>query len=226
MAYDRAFLRITWLFTIINTDEIAMTSLNFSEVADPSFNAPAALAEINMPVVGPLLGARMATLLESTAVFWADYSRLVAVRIAAVTAAGPEFDPAKTWEDGTPAAGNNTQIIPQASVVMSLRSGSSTGSANYGRMYLPHTEVLLADVQPRAAPATTAAFVTAAQSFIAGVQADLDAAITPRVDPMIMTQVVGGTSKRITQVAIGDIVDTQRRRRNQLPENYAFATVP
>lgn len=226
MAYDRGFLKVSWLFTILNTDEIAVTSLNLSTPDDPTFNEAAAIAEINMPVLGPLLGARMATLLTNAAVFWADYSRLVAVRIAGVDTTGVEFDPAKLWEDTTPAAGDNNQIIPQASVVVSLRSGSSVGSGNFGRMYLPHTELQLAANAPRSSTGFTDAFVIAAQTFLAGVQTDIDSAITAAVNPMIMTQVVGGTSKRVNQVAIGDVVDTQRRRRNQLPEVYSFATVP
>ena len=98
MAYDRGFLKVTWGFTIVNTEEIAQTSLNFSEVADITFNAPAALAEINMPVVGPLVLARMQTLLSTVNIRWGDYSRLNYVRIAAVLPTGLEFDPAKLYE--------------------------------------------------------------------------------------------------------------------------------
>lgn len=226
MPYDRGFLKVTWQFTIINTDEIAVTSLNFSDPADVTFNAPAALAEVNFPVVGPLLLARMETLLLSASIGWGNYSRLNSVRLAAVLPTGLEFDPAKLFEDATPAAGTATQVLPQASIVLSTRSGLSAGSANFGRMYLPHTSHFLGTGTARALLANVTAFATAAQTFVSGVQSDLDAVITQSVIPMIMTQVVGGTSKRVNQIAIGDVTDTQRRRRNQLPEIYQFRSIP
>lgn len=226
MAYDRGFLKVSWLFAVSNSDEIAVTSLNFSDPADVTFNSPAALAEINMPVVGPLVLARMATLMSTSAATWADYSELRAVRIAAVLATGTEFDPAKQFDDSTPAVGASDNVVPQCSIVLSTRSGSSAGSANFGRMYLPHCQLLLGNLTARSSPTLTAAMATAAQTFVSGVTSDLDAVVTQSVIPMIMTQVAGGTSKRIIQIAIGDVNDTQRRRRNQLPELYTFRSIP
>lgn len=226
MAYDREFLKITFGFTITGTDEQAVTSINFSEVANTSVNAQAALGEINMPVLGPLLLARMSTLLNSASIFWAVYSRLNYVRIAAVSAPGPEFAVVKLFEDTTPDAGNDDGVLPQCSIVLSLRSGFTTGSANYGRMFLPHTMHPLASSTPRAAVANTGAFATAAQTFVSGLNTDLNGQVSAVMDPMIMTQVASASSRRVTQIAIGDINDTQRRRRNQLPEIYTFRTIP
>lgn len=226
MAYDRAFLKVTWGFTILNTDEIAVTSLNFSDPADAAFNSALALGEINMPVVGPLLLARMNTLMASASIRWAQYSRLNYVRVAAVLATGLEFDPAKLFEDTTPAAGTAGDVPAQASIVLSTRSGSSTGGANFGRMYLPHSAWAQVASSPFGDTPDVSAFATAAQTFVSGVQSDLDAVVTQSVLPMIMTQIPAGTSKRIIQIALGNVTDTQRRRRNQLPETYQFRTVP
>lgn len=226
MAYDRGFLKVTWGFIIAGTDEIAVTSMNLSTPDDPGFNPAASVAEINMPVVGPLLIARMQTLLNSASIKWADYSRLVYVRIAGVTAAGPEVDPAKQFDQPTTIQGNDTDVLPQASVVLSLRSGSVAGSGNFGRMYLPHTSMALGSTQARASVAFTGTLATAMQTFVNGVKDDLDAAVTAAINPMIMTQVVGGTSKRVVEIALGDVNDTQRRRRNQLPEIYIFRAIP
>jgi len=226
VAYDRQFLKVTWGFSIVNTDEIALTSLNFSDPAAVDYNAVAALAEINMPVVGPLVLARMATLMASASIRWADYSRLNYVRIAAVTVPGTEFDPAKLFEDTTPAAGTAGDVPAQASIVLSTRSGSSTGGANFGRMYLPHSAWAQVTASPFGDTPDVSAFATAAQTFVSGVTSDLDAVVTATVVPTIMTQTVGGASKRINQIALGNVTDTQRRRRNQLPETYQFRTIP
>jgi len=226
VAFDRGFLKVTWGFTILNTDEIAQTSLNFTDPTDVTFNAPTALAEVNMPVVGPLLLARMNTLIASASIKWANYSRLNYVRLAAVLPTGLEFDPAKLFEDTTPAAGTQSDVPAQASIVLSTRSGQSTGNANFGRMYIPHTAWAQATNSPFGDTPDVSAFATAAQTFVTGVQTDLDAVITQSVLPTIMTQVVGGTSKRIVQIALGNVTDTQRRRRNQLPETYQFRSIP
>lgn len=226
MAYDQAFLRVTWGFFILNTDEIALTGLNLSHPTDPTFNAAAALAEINMATVGPLLIARMQTLMSTAALRWADYSRQSTVRIADVSALGVEGPLAKEFEDVTPAAGTASSIPPQASIVVSTRSGLTTGSANFGRMYLPHTAFGLGTPSPFATSVDAGAVATAAQTFVNGVNDDLNAVVTESISAMIMTQVVGGTSKKINQVATGNVTDTQRRRRNALPETYQFRAIP
>lgn len=226
MPYDQEFLKFTWGFTIVGSQEIAQTSLNMSEPDVPTFDADIALAEIDFSVLGPLLLARMATLLTTASVRWADYSRLNYVRVAAVHLDGTEFDPAKVAEDATPAAGSQGLVPPQSSIVLSTRSGLTTGSANFGRMYLPHTMPPIVANTPLVGSGDTAAIATAAATFVNGVNTDVSAAVSQTVTAMIMTQVLGGVSKSINQVAIGNVIDTQRRRRNQLVETYAFATIP
>lgn len=226
MAYDQEFLRVTFGFTVLNSLEIAQTGVNLSGPDDPIWDSAEALAEIDIAVVGPLLLARLTTLMTNANMRWADYSRLNYVRIAAVNIDTTEDDPALLFEDSTPAAGATAQVIPQASLVLSLRSGLTTGSANFGRMYLPHTEPNLQASSPFVATATTSALATAAATFINGVNTDVNAVTTQEATAMIMTQVTGGISKKVNQVAIGNVIDTQRRRRNQLPETYSFLPIP
>jgi hypothetical protein len=227
MPYDQEFLKLTWNFTIVGTPEIAQVGLNFSDPINPVFDALASLNSIDIDVLGPLLLARMATLLGTSGLNWANYSRLNSVRVAGVLMSGLEIDPAKQFEDSTPAAGSATNIPPQSSLVVSTRSGLTTGSANFGRMYLPHTMPSLVTGTPFVGSGDTAAIVTAAATFVNGVRADINASAgPPDLNAMIMTQVTGGFSKEITQVAVGNVIDTQRRRRNQLNETYAFAPIP
>lgn len=226
MAYDQEFLKITWGFTIASTDEIAQTSLNFTDPQQPAFDAAAALADLDFSVVGPLLLARMATLLSTASVRWADYSRLNYVRAVAVGVPGLELGPALIFEDSTPAAGSQGLVPPQSSIVLSTRSGLETGAANFGRMYLPHTMPPLVANTPFVGSGDTAAIATAAATFVNGVATDLSASVTQIVEATIMTQVAGQQSKVIASVAIGNVIDTQRRRRNQLTETYAFAPIP
>lgn len=226
MAYDRGFLKVSWLFAITNTDEIAVTSLNFSDAAAVGYDPVAALAQIDITLLGPQLAVRMQTLLSIAALKFADFGELRAVRIAAVLEAGTEFDPAKQWDDDTPFVGNDAEVLPQSSIVLSTRSGSSAGSANFGRMYLPYTKFVSNSPFAKGNPIDVNNVAIAAAVFVNGCNTDLDAVVTQTAKATIMTQKVGATSKTINQIAIGDVVDTQRRRRNQLPEVYVFKTIP
>lgn len=227
MAYDQEFLKVSWGFSIVNTEEIAVTSLNFTDIGDPTFDAQAAMGALAPAVIGPLLVARMGTLLTSTGFRWADYSRLNYVRIAGVQLSGLEYDPALIFEDTTPQAGTVISVLPQSSIVFSTRSGLGTGSANFGRMYLPHTQFALTAGTPFADPVNVGSAATSFQVFVNGVEADLNASLVVNpVQASIMTQVIGGFSKEIAQIAVGNVTDTQRRRRNQLTETYVFRTIP
>lgn len=226
MPYDQEFLRVTWGFTVLNSLEIAQTNLNLSGPDDPLWSAESAINEIDFDVTGPLLLARMNTLMANANLRWANYSLLNWVRMAAVRVTGLEYEPPLLFEDATPAAGTNAGVVPQASLVLSLRSGLSTGPARFGRMYLPHTQPNLDNPTPFVAGTVTALLATASATFVNGVASDVNAVTTQEAAAMIMTQVTGGISRRVAQVAIGNVIDTQRRRRNQLPETYAVASIP
>lgn len=226
MAFDQSFLKFTWGFTIFGTDEIAVTSLNLSHPTDPAFNAVAALAEIVTATTGPLLQAHMTALIGSAPIRWANYSRLNYVRMAAVLATGFEDPVTKTYVIPSPPAGGLANVVPQCSIVGTLRSGSVVGSANYGRMYLPHTQLELGTGLPNASPTDTGTAATRFQTFVTGVNDDVNAVVTESVRAMIMTQVPAATSKVVNQVSIGDVNDTQRRRRNQLRELHQLRSIP
>lgn len=227
MPYDQEFLKVTWGFSIVNTPEEAQTGLNFSSPSSPTYDAFTALAAIDMDVLGPLLITRMTTLINGAGVHFADYGRLNTVRVAGVLMSGAEIDPPKVYEDTTPAFGGNTGIPPQVSLVCSTRSGLTSGAANFGRMYLPYTEPIIEAGTPFVAAATVATIATAFATFVNGCNTDIGANDgTQTSEAMIMTQVTGGFSKKISQVAVGNVIDTQRRRRNQLTETYSFASIP
>jgi alkaline phosphatase len=225
--YDQEFLKVTWGFKLLTTDEIAQTSLNFSDSTSPTYDAFTALASIDIAVLGPLLITRMSTLMSTSALHWANYSTLNYVRVAGVLMSAAEIDPAKVYDDATPAQGTGTNVPPQCTLVASTRSGLSSGVANFGRMYLPHTLPALEGALPTTSAANTAAIAAAFATFVNGCNTDIQANDgTQTSEAMIMTQVTGGFSKKIAQVAVGNVIDTQRRRRNQLAETYAFATIP
>lgn len=119
-----------------------------------------------------------------------------------------------------PIPGNSTPRMPyQCAWVSSLRTGRPGGRYR-GRLYWPCYGL---SVEPgtlriptnvvEAATADVATLLTA----LAGAAAP-DAALVPAVVSM-----KGGHASRVTQVVGGDIVDTQRRRRDALAEGYSIA---
>lgn len=223
---DRQYLHISWHFKIENTDEIAITAVNMSQVAPPWTGAEAALAEINMATLGPLLLTAMNNLMQGDGSMWAIWSTLNMVRVAAVDETGHEIGDAKIYEDVVLRRGFAETTLPQSSIVVSLRSGFSTGTANFGRMYLPHTMLTLESSTPHASVPITNAFSLDAQTFINVVNTQVNAQTTPALQVFIITHKPGNASKPAVQVAVGNINDTQRRRRNQLPETYSFNPIP
>lgn len=226
MTADREHLKVTWVFQVGTTDEIAVTGLNYSLQAGTTFSATVALGEIVTATQGAALAARMGTLLGSANMKWGNYSFLTGVRFAAVGTDGLELAPAKFHTvPGSTHTGNDGDVIPQSSIVLSLRSNQFGPGANYGRMFLPHTSWALGIASPRAEAADVSAFANAAETFIEGCEADLNAVVTEILDTMIISQITGRASRGVSAIALGDIVDTQRRRRNRLPEIYTFRTI-
>lgn len=225
MSYDRQFLSLDWGFTVDGSSEIAVTGLNYSE--GPGWISPTeALAEIAASgSMGQDLITALATLMDTPALGWSTYSKLRTVKVAAINAAGHYLGEPFVFEDTTPATGDYGPWPPQSTCVLSLRSGFTFGGANYGRMYLPHSQPGLASGSPLMSTGTAGVIVAAGKVFVNTVTARLNAATTDTVDPTIMTNVTGNPSKKVTKVAVGLAVDTQRRRRNKLTETPQTLTL-
>lgn len=115
-------------------------------------------------------------------------------------------------EDDLAQAGTSTAALlpPQNSVVVSWGSVSATRSGR-GRMYLPAFTVVALD---------DGLVLSAAQTKIkAAAQNLLDSFSGAGVTPVLLNRVSKATTP-ITTVRVGNIVDTQRRRRDKLVETY------
>lgn len=110
-----------------------------------------------------------------------------------------------------------TPLPPQCSYVISLRSGSGIGRANYGRMYTPPPTWLVGQNNGLATTTEASNARTAAKTMITGIRSRLNSQI-PGVQPLLMSKLGLGETKAVTEVGVGLVVDTQRRRRNQLNE--------
>lgn len=109
----------------------------------------------------------------------------------------------------------------QAAIVLSLMTGRP-GRSFRGRMYWPawglqvQTDLTIVAATVAAIAANAAAMITDI-----GTAAGADFAMQPVVNSKVL-----GTTNPVTSVRVGNILDTQRRRRNQAVETYQASVVP
>jgi hypothetical protein len=116
-------------------------------------------------------------------------------------------------------------LPPQISLVASLLAAPGTGVARKGRMYLPgvaeniSTNGKLTSTTPLSLANTLATFFNSVNAdFNVGDRVIL-ASKGPKPQPSF------GLNRPVETLRVGDVYDTQRRRRNQLVEAYVQATV-
>lgn len=122
--------------------------------------------------------------------------------------------------------GNGGALMPnQATIAVSLTTGFSRGPAHRGRFYLPLPSILL-DPDGRISGGSAGALAGSTKTFIEAL-ADVPGLDTPeRLKPCVMSRKAGAaTHREITGVDVGRVIDTQRRRRRSLNEEYMHTTL-
>src|SRR3954468_13799299 len=146
LSYDRQALLISWLFAILGEDEVAVTSLHVAGTT--SFDAEAALGALSTSDQDHLQEA-MSTLMSDDDLQWGNFSQATGLKAAALDTSGPYLAEPVTRDIQTPASGSSTGLVyPADTVVVSLRSPSTFGEANRGRMYLPHVAITRVTATP------------------------------------------------------------------------------
>lgn len=121
--------------------------------------------------------------------------------------------------------GAGAAMAPQVSLAATLQSPLNRGLGSKGRMYLPGILALL-NSNGRIADNDRLAICTNLRNFLRGVS---DNALTANV-PVLASKgrpgdVIFPTIREITEVRVGNVYDTQRRRRNGLSEQYSTVAI-
>ncbi|HEV2928130.1 MAG TPA: hypothetical protein VGW74_05520 [Propionibacteriaceae bacterium] len=122
-------------------------------------------------------------------------------------------------------AGGDTAASVQDSMCVTLWSGSTRGAANFGRIYLPWWAAQVQNTNGRVASVTCAGNVLTLATFFTATNAWAATALGTGVAIRIMSKMELGTTKDPEFVRVGDVKDTQRRRRAQLAEQYSVAAI-
>lgn len=221
MAYSQNHLLITWRFAILATDEIAQFGLRVVGATPPTGGPAFTTAQLQA------LYDAAGDLMSESLLRWAIYSQLASVKVAAIGTDGDYLGEAQILEpaSGDRARGTAADVPPQGTVVLSLRSGGTLGRANYGRCYLPHVHPAQTNGGPTIDSSSVSGIVAAGATFIRDVSAALPTSAPGPYGAVIMSDVGSGITKPVEQVAVDNILDTQRRRARQLAGVYTFVTV-
>lgn len=132
-----------------------------------------------------------------------------------------------TYSSPPQGANAGTAMPPQTSLVCTLTSAISRGLAAKGRMYLPGFAGGGPDATGHIGSTAVGNVATALQTFFNGV--NTDAVSTAKVINASFGSVkhsLPGVNALITGIKVGNVYDTQRRRRNGLVEAYTAKTIP
>lgn len=224
MTYPGSHLLVSWLFSVMGTDEVAVTSLRCTNPSDPfAFMAVDAQAQVTSATLTALATA-MKNLLTGPSFQWGSYSQIVGMKVASIGPTGHYItDPAVGDVIPTMPGASNIPA-PHDSVVITLDSGTSFGHATKGRMYLPHCRNATATTgSPFMGGVTT--MLAAARVFLGAVRTTL-IALPGAPEPAILSSFGAGTANRIIQLSMDNVLDTQRRRKEQLKATRSFLPFP
>jgi len=121
--------------------------------------------------------------------------------------------------------GTGTNTMPaQSAAVISIRT-DSPGASGRGRLYWPCLSATLGTSGRLASP-TNAAIVADAKSYLLGIRTDLATAFPTIGFDLAVRSRTTHTTPHATRIQVGSTIDTQRRRRDNLPESYAAVAFP
>ena len=222
MTFDRQSTYVTFGGNI-GTGSEDHWQTGFHLALDPSLDGP------GLPSTGEaedLLDGPVTAIFNGTGVNLGSYVSLNWIKFASLDDTGAyTTDPVEVGKFPVAHGGVGTSAGgPQLAAVITFYSGSSIGNANYGRMYLPAWEATLTDEGHVVASQVTT-LKTAAVNFVNGVNSWAATALDTDARIRIMSKIGSGTTKAVTEVWVGDVKDTQQRRRRQLHEVYTKGTV-
>nr|CRY97258.1 hypothetical protein [uncultured prokaryote] len=221
MAYAFPFLRLTFGGTMATGQEIWSCNMHLANTNGGATTAgDFASVKSNLPAIGEALEAFVSDAKTNVP----DDVTLDWVKVAFIGTTGEYLD--ESYEIDVEATGSQTSsYLPQGAMVNTLVSTKRKDPGKYNRFYMPFT-LQGSFGQWKMDTVTQNDYVDTLETFIRAVNAILIAIDT---SDSLLVAVVSNTNGQsampVTRVQVGQIVDTQRRRRNKLPEAYASRTV-
>lgn len=150
--------------------------------------------------------------------------RTVSIKANLLNADGKQAtNPTQEFFYATPIVGTGagSPMPPQLSVVASLRTDVPRGDATHGRMYLPGVNASV-DADARISSTVATNIANGLKTLIDGVNGQTGGG---GLRVMLASSREFGTLRQVSKVLVGNLYDTQRRRRNGLQEGYTQANI-
>jgi hypothetical protein len=151
---------------------------------------------------------------------WSTGTTLIGCRVEARGSSGNLENVVERLKT-TPQVGSGTTPHPyQTSVVQTLKT-ATPGASGRGRLYWPATGVALDAASLRIIPSAVSSLLTGLNAYLAAVLVEIRA--TAPASSLVVFSRKNDVLSLVNATAVGDVVDTQRRRRDSLIENISTA---
>ena len=221
-AYAHKFARVT----------ISGTCLNGAEEWSTGFQMGSPTVDI-VDVVAPgaqNIGAAWQSFFGLAANAFSSSYKTTQIKVAAINTNGTtDTDKIDYYTFPTPISGGGsaTLLPPQISLAATLTSDNQRGLASKGRMYLPGINTAVQTTDGHLISSYVATLTTNFKTFLDAVNAAqgtsgkiILASKGHKVANSNPVEYLAGRSAWVTGCRIGNVYDTQRRRRNGLVETY------
>jgi hypothetical protein len=226
MAYDVPFYHLTFGGRQMTNAEIWACTVNY--VPEPHVGTGPmldALGQISLQdiydAIKPLFTTAQGDRRYSTA------QSLDYVKLAVIDTDGDYAGNAKSYAATTSGiAATPGPPPPQLAYVVSLWDGITTGTGHHGRFYMPlpcDTMTVLGPTDGKMSSALVTVLRDTWKTTLHAIQGEISTIAVP-VQLAIMSQSGGGKHALVTQIGVGRVVDTQRRRRNALDDSKAWVS--
>jgi len=230
--YDRPHYLLSFGGTVLHGAEIWQTGLRFAPMAvTPLDTLVATLPNIDMGDVFDDLAAVIGN--NGNGTTYADHVEAKWAKLAVIKTDG-HYGAAPSIAEGL-VKGTQTGVPadpPQCAIVVSMYTGASFGTAQKGRMYWPGPRQMVASLSTTTGQ-IDATFVTGFRDLVIAAIDNANGEVSTLAVPTLpaVMSISGGvaapqapgTTRFITEMSVGRVVDTQRRRRSALQEAHVPA---
>lgn len=226
MAYDRQHMYLTWggrIGSDAASPEVWQCGVHLassSAVGTPALPPLADLEDLYDDTILPYHAHASTAISAGAILMWA--------KAAALDVDGEYLaDPVFYEGTDTPGGGSSDSSgAPQQALAVTLWSGGTFGTANYGRYYLPWSSATVLVATGRIDSTVLAGILTQTDNFLTEINTWAGGRFSTGTGAIRNMSSVGlGTTKAVTTIRLGDVKDTQRRRRNKLAEAYITAAL-
>jgi hypothetical protein len=230
MPYDRKHVLCTWGGTLPGGEQWTCGLRLASGVSEAGL-APLPLG-ISDSFLSDLLGSYVPAIktFHTTAATGINSAcKLTYVKAAAIGVDG-KYLPDQTSvarSDFAPLAGGHTAQTPpnQVALCVTTKTARLRGHAHQGRFFLPLVSIDVSNVDGLMSAGNAAGVAAQAKILIEALSDIPGVDIITSPGAAVMSKIGSGATNRITGVAVGRVLDTQRRRRRSLPESRVSAVV-